>query len=351
MTIIGDNNTILNSTSFNQNKLPNYSVGFWIYLIMFILSICCSIFIFLQFIFKRTLRININNHVILAVLICSFLQVISELPLVLVYFRTHIALIPSDTFCAIWCYVDYVFNVIILLLICHASIERYLLVFHHLFIYRHLILLHYLPIIFSIIYPCLFYFGFIFFYPCISQYDYTKITCQGPCYLFERIPGSIDLLINLTLPLFISILSNIFLLGRVVHQKHRMKQQRKWKKNRRLVIQLISIVIVHNLIWLPIIICLLIELFSPKVDQVLIDLSVNLFTYSIYIAIMICPFVSLLGLHDIGRQFFSQTSISNKILNIIRPRTRTRVIHVSPISLTPLPQTKYIPKLNNKFEK
>ncbi|CAF3458080.1 unnamed protein product [Rotaria sp. Silwood2] len=346
-----DNKTILNSTLFNKNKYPNYSIAFWMYLIMFILSIGCSLFIFLQFIFKRALRINVNNHVVLVVLICSFLQVISELPLVLVYFRTNVALIPSDTFCALWCYVDYAFNVVILMLMCHASIERYLLVFHHVFIYHHLIIFHYLPIIFSIIYPFLFYFGFIFFYPCVSQYDYTKITCQGPCYLFERIPGSIDLLINITLPLCISILSNIFLLCRVFHQKHRMKQQQKWKKNRHLVIQLISIVIVHNLVWLPIIICLLIELFSSVVDQILIDLSVNLFTYSIYIVIMICPFVSLLGLHDVRQQFIPRSSMSNRILNIIRPRARSPVIHVLPLPLMPLPKTEHVSKLNNKVEK
>ncbi|CAF1517796.1 unnamed protein product [Rotaria sordida] len=266
-------------------------------------------------------------------------MVVSELPLVLVYFRTNIALIPSDTFCALWCYIDYVFNVVILMLICHASIERYLLVFHHIFIYRHLILLHYLPMIFCIIYPCLFYLGFIYFYPCVNKYNYRRITCQGPCYLFERIPGSIDLLINLTLPLFISILSNIFLFCRVFYQKHRMKQQRKWKKNRLLVIQVISIVIIHNLIWLPIIICLLIELFSSVVQQILIDLSVNLFTYSIYIVIMICPFISLLGLPDIRQQFIPRILMLDTILNIIRPRTRTAVIHISVLPLMPLPQT------------
>ena len=112
-------------------------------------------------------------------------------------------------------------------------------------------------------------------------------------------PGSIDLLINLTIPLSICVLVNLFLLFRVLHQKHRMKQQQKWKKNRHLVIQLMSIVFIHNLVWLPIIISLLNTLFSPEVQQISIDLSVNLFTYSIYIVIMICPFISLLGLSDI----------------------------------------------------
>ena len=294
-----DINTISNSTLFDQNISLKSSITFSIYLILFIPSVICSLFIISQFIFKRILITKIYNHIILAVVISSFIQVICELPIVLAFFRNNVVLFQSDAFCTFWCYVDYVFNVVILMLICYGSIERYLLVFHNQFISRHLILLHYLPILFCIVYPFIFYGGFIFFYPCVNQYDYTKITCQGPCYLFERTPGSIDLLINLTIPLSICVLVNFFLLFRVLNQKHRMKQQQKWKKNRHLVIQLMSIVFIHNLVWLPIIICLLNTLFSPEVQQTFIDLSVNLFTYSIYIVIMICPFVSLLGLSDI----------------------------------------------------
>ncbi|UJR12637.1 hypothetical protein I4U23_016812 [Adineta vaga] len=288
-----------NETLFNQNtSVVDRSIAFWIYLIIFILS------------------------------------VISEVPLVLVNFRTNYVLIQSDTFCTIWCYIDYVFNVIILMLICYGSIERYLLVFHNHFLLRHLILFHYLPILICIIYPFLFYFGFIFFYPCVNQYDYTKITCQGPCYLFERIPGSIDLLINLTLPLSLCILTNIILFCRVIHQKHRMKQQQKWKKNRHLVMQLMSVIIIHNLVWIPIIICLLITLFAPVVEQILIDLSVNLFTYSIYIVIMVCPFTSLLGLSGLGESLIPRFLVLNRGQNTVQPAvhlplmTISRVLHI-----------------------
>jgi len=133
------------------------------------------------------------------------------------------------------------------------------------------------------VYPFLYYGGFIFLYPCINQYDYTKIVCQGPCYLFERISGSIDLVVNFTVPLAICILANVSLISRVLYQKYRMKQQHKWRKNRHLVIQLMSIVFIHNLIWLPTIIGLLVTLFSLEFQQVFLDLSLNMLTYSIYI--------------------------------------------------------------------
>lgn len=244
---------------------------------------------------------------------------ISELPLVLYFFRHNVVWVPSDIFCTLWCYIDYVLNVVILMLICYASIQRYLFVFHHNLVSKHLFWLHYFPLSFCVIYPSLFYFVFIFFYPCPHIYDFTMITCQGPCYLFERIPGSIDLIINLTVPLFLCVFTNLVLVSRVLHQKHRMKQQNKWKKNRSLLLQLLCIVIVHNVIWLPTIIANLINLFSPVPQQFFIDLSINLFTYSIYIVIMICPFISLFSLVDVRQQLFPNFCFFNRPANSIQP--------------------------------
>jgi hypothetical protein len=133
------------------------------------------------------------------------------------------------------------------------------------------------------------------------------------------IPGAFDLLTNLTLPLSICILADLTLICRVLYQKHRMKQQNKWKKNRQLVIQLMSLVIVHNLIWFPVIICLLIVLFAPVVEQMLIDLSVNLFTYSVYVAVMICPFTSLLGLPSLKHQLTARCLMVHRMQKTIRP--------------------------------
>jgi len=87
--------------------------------------------------------------------------------------------------------------------------------------------------------------------------------CGGPCYLFEPWLSALDAILDLALPLAICTIFNIVLLLRVLRQKHRMKQQQMWKKNRRLIIQLLSIVILHNIVWFPVIISLLIILFSP----------------------------------------------------------------------------------------
>ena len=49
--------------------------AFWIYLVMFVLSVSCTIFILYQFTCKPAVRNKINNQIILVVVICSFLQV------------------------------------------------------------------------------------------------------------------------------------------------------------------------------------------------------------------------------------------------------------------------------------
>ena len=157
-----DINTNSNSTSFDEKMSLKSSITFSIYLILFIPSVICSLFIISQFIFKRILITKVHNHIILAVVISSFLQVVCELPIVLAFFRNNIVLFQSDAFCTFWCYIDYVFNVVILMLICYGSIERYLLVFHNQFIKRHLTLLHYLPILFCIVYPFIFYVDLFF---------------------------------------------------------------------------------------------------------------------------------------------------------------------------------------------
>jgi hypothetical protein len=176
----------------------------------------------------------------------------------------------------------------ILMLTAHTAIERYLLVFQHIFFHQHLIILHYIPMIFCCIYPILLYIYFIFFYPCTNQFNYTMITCGGPCYYYQ--PA-------------ISTLASFTLLTRVIRQKHHMQQRRMWKKNWRLVIQLLYIVILHNIVWLPMVICSSIMFFSTVSQSILINLTIDILPNGIYIVILLCPFISLLSLPELWPQF------------------------------------------------
>ncbi len=89
------------------------------------------------------------------------------------------------------------------------------------------------------------------------------------------------------------------------------------KKNRRLIIQLLSIVILHNIVWFPVIISLLIILFSPVSLPILIDLTINMFPYGYYMVVMLCPFVLIIGLPELWPRFFN---------NAIRPTANNGIV-------------------------
>ncbi len=310
-----NSNDTLSDVQTDNNRL----IIFWTYLSVFMVSIICSCFIFIQFIRKRMLKHHIPYHVIFLILVFSFLQVTMEHPILFSYLYNGILLIQSDNFCKFWSCLEFFFNGTILMLMCYGSIERYLFIFHRNLVHQHLILLHYLPITFFVLYPLILYIGLICFYPCVNQFDYTMITCGGPCYLYEPILSAIDTILDLALPLGVCTIANILLLVRILRQKHRMRQQHMWKKNRRLAIQLLSIVILHNIVWFPVIICLLIIQFSPVSLPIVIDITINRFPFGYYMVVMLCPFVLLIGLPELWPHFFN---------NAIRPTANNLIVPI-----------------------
>jgi hypothetical protein len=188
------------------------------------------------------------------------------------------------------------------MLMSYTAIERYLLIFHRIFFLQHLIVLHYIPVIFCIAYPIILYTYLIFFYPCINQFDFTLTTCGGPCYAFETTISILDEFIDLVLPVVVSTLASLALLIGVLRQKLQMQQQHMWKKNRRLVIQVLYIIILHNVAWIPIVTFLLIMLFTVP-QPFLLNLAYDILPVGVYIVALACPFASLMGLPELWPQF------------------------------------------------
>lgn len=290
-----------NSTA--DSRVLTHTLPFGIFTALIIPSVPCYIFIFVQYIRKDIFRQNIRSHTLLLVLICSALQVMTEMPTILTYLFNGVSPNESKSFCRFWAFQDYSFNVMILMLMALLAVERYLLVFHHLFLNRHLILLHYGPMAFCVVYPILLYAYFVFLYPCDPQFDYTMMTCGGPCYFYEPAVSTFDQFVNLVFPVFVSSTASLFLLVRVIRQKQHMQQHQIWRKNRRVVLQLLYIVILHNLVWLPMVTCSTIMLFSPTAQPVLVELSINILPYGIYVVILLCPFVSLMSLPELWPNF------------------------------------------------
>jgi hypothetical protein len=255
-----------------------------------------------------------------------------ELPIVLSYLHNNIVSLQLDSFCKFWICEDYSFNVMILMLTAYTAIERYFLVFHHLFFHQHLIILHYIPIGFCCIYPIIIYIYLIFFYPCTNQFDFTIITCGGPCYYYEPAISTFDQFINLVLPVGINTLASTILLSRVIRKKQRIQQHEMWRKNRRLVIQLLYAVILHNIVWLPMVICSTIMFFSTVSQSIIISLAIDILPMGVYVVILLCPFVSLISLPEVWPKIDPRIFSLTTKHNTLRPTQQLPIIHTNTIT-------------------
>lgn len=155
------------------------------------------------------------------------------------------------------------------------------------------------------------------------------VTCGGPCYFFDPTIGTFDQCINLVLPAAVSTFASTALLYRVIRQKQRMQQHRMWRKNRRLVLQLLYIVILHNIVWLPMVICSSIMFFSTISQSILVDLSINILPNGIYIVILLCPFISLNSLPELRPYFRRHISPLTVARNSFRRTVQLPMVNIN----------------------
>lgn len=225
----------------------------------------------------------------------------------------------TDSFCQFWSDLDYVFTVSSLFLMAFGSVERYLLIFHHHLILRHRWLQHYLPIVLCIAYPFLLYTGLIYVYPCVNEFDYKLLTCGGPCYFHEAALSTFDEFANVVFPVVTGTIANALLIVRVISGKRRMKQQHIWRKNLRLMVQLLSVVILHNVVWIPLVCSTLLMLYSPVGQGLLVALSVNILPYGIYVVVLLSPFMTLLGLVELWPSWLTRNQPRFGTTNTVNP--------------------------------
>ncbi|CAF1188278.1 unnamed protein product [Rotaria sp. Silwood1] len=301
----------------NLDTSQSHSAIFIILLTLTILSIICSLVIFYHFIRLRELRRNVHNHVILILLIISFIQVTGELPLTLIFLRTGSAAILSYKFCEFWIIFNYVCFTSECWTMAIASIERYWLVFHRKFFDKYILVFHYIPIIMCILYPLVLYIYLITQYTCKNNFNFTFWTCGGACYLYEPILGTFDWIVNSCFDVVLSIIATCIIIIRVLFQNRRTGAQRTvWQRRRRIVMQLVALSTLYMIVWAPCVICFVITLFTP-VPFLSAFYSAYLSYYQ-YISCLLCPFACLLGSSDI-REAFKLNRFVQPSVNIVQP--------------------------------
>ncbi len=299
-----DSNVSLNTTTISLN--PQYTtsfsanhIKFVVLLVLQCLSIPCFLWIFYQFGRQHQLRQSLHNHVILLLLIVSFLFVTIALPLTQAYMYTSYVYPATDAFCSFWNWFHYSLNITNLFLMAFASIERNWLIFHPQLVRtaRGKFLFHYCPLVFCLLYPLSIYFGLIFIYKCESYYDFTQLLCTWPCYFYSANWSNFDLFFNNCAPLFAIPIFCIVIYLRVLIQKRSMKQQVfKWNRDKKMILQLWAISSLYLGMWMPLQLTVLIGLYWDPTFllQAQID-YIYLFPYLVH---LIYPFIVLVTYHN-----------------------------------------------------
>jgi hypothetical protein len=251
-----DNHSLNSSTSsVTYSSLPvSWTKQFWIILFSNILSIICCLFVLFHLLSDRILRRAVHNHVIIVILFLTLICELTDIPWLLFYYRWGIVWHSTPTFCLIWKYIDIVVYVATSKLVAWTSIERHILIFHDKWVAtkKKRFFIHYIPLV-SIVAYCLIYYAFticIFqcgepFYYKMLYWGYSSCVYRNPAVLFfEFITGGI--LCSLIIALF-----SIALVIRIVLQKRRVHQPIRWRRHRKMTIQLLFITSLFYFIYLP----------------------------------------------------------------------------------------------------
>lgn len=249
----------IESTLFYSNRIK-----FGLFLSLQIIALLAFLSTFLLYSHRRDLRKSLSFDVLFLLLFVSFLFVTFAMSLSQAYMFTSHVYPSTEVFCSFWNWFHYSLNIINLFLMAFASIERHLLIFRaNIFrSQRGRVLFHYLPILFCLIYPPAFYMGAIFLCPCQNTYDYTQLLCTWPCYFGSQIWANIDIFFNNYAPLLTIPIFCLAIYVRVLCQRRAMQLQAiKWRRDKKLILQLLAISSLYLAMWMPIQITGLINLY------------------------------------------------------------------------------------------
>lgn len=260
------------------------------------------LFALYEFLFTRSLREALNNHVIVVLLLIDLFIETITFPLMITYYGLSGNLHASPPYSQLWSYTILGFFPTQTIVFAWCTIERHILVFHnHWFTNkRNRIFLHYIPLIIVPLY-CFIYFAVSLsnIYPICAYLNIqsTVLGIYAPCFAFIVTHFKVDLILHQIMPILIIIISTFALFYRFLRQKARARQPVELKKQRKLIVQAVSIFIIFGIFQFPWIIvkfCGLFGLSFPIVE--------NYMTFLQCYVIFLFPFVCLGTIPDIGKK-------------------------------------------------
>ncbi|CAF2564680.1 unnamed protein product [Rotaria sp. Silwood2] len=294
------------NNSFDSNDNDQLTIGeseisiprpirFWLLLLFDIPSIICSLFLLFYLFINKNLRCQLVNHAMIVLLIIGLIIQSVSIPFHLSFL--HIGIVqPSIPFiCILWWFIDLGLYNGFTIIIAWSSIHRYLFIFHDRIFFQRKkrFLFHYLPLIILLLYILIFYTIVIIFPPCMHTFDYTLPVCNDyPCYLDNLFLGIWDSVVNSILPTFILCILSVTIFIRVHYQKRLVGLQRnQWRRERKMVIQLISSSLLYLIPNTPLNLIIFAHLCGLP-DNVAVDVELY-FDFLCYFAILLYPLVCL----------------------------------------------------------
>ncbi|UJR14880.1 hypothetical protein I4U23_001864 [Adineta vaga] len=269
-------------------------------------SILCTLFLFYQFIRLPQLRRQSRNFLVICLLIMNFIQLVVELPPRLYFLYTRIIIFPYPQFCDLWNWCQFTFVSVNLLTIALGSVERYLLIFDQRFVSNHLILLRQIPLLLCILSPIIFYSITIYGVQCETTYIYSNIGCGLPCFFFISTFAVIfKNIVMICAPVILTIVTSALLLIRVYIQRKKMQRQRNfWKENVKMIIQLLPIIILYLVVWIPLSVLFYFSTFGTQTQKLIVRPLINDYFGNLkYFVNLIYPFLVLLGQTELRNKF------------------------------------------------
>ena len=292
-----------NSYESSEISLPR-PIRFWLLLILDVLSIICTLVVLFHLIGQRKLRQSISNHVIIILLVFGLATQLIDVPFYLAFIAHHGLVVPSTpAICLVWWFAALAMYNGGTVLMAWAAFERHIVVFHSGWTLnrRGRLLVHYLPLLTLILYIFVFYIYVFLIFACDNPYEYRLPQCNAsPCYQADPFLGLWDFVGNNILPSLLVALFSGVLIIRVIRQKRRLHQQIQWRKQRRMIIQLVAISALNIVINVPLNLVGLARFCGlPKDYGVAAQLY---FYFSCYFLIFLFPFVCLFSYPEIVRK-------------------------------------------------
>ena len=293
-----DEGTFQDSETF----IPRF-VRFWLLLIFDIPSIYCSIVLLFHLLVNKTLRSQLTNHVSIVLLAIGLIVELVDIPFHLSFL--HLGIVqPSIPFiCLLWWFMDFGLYNGCTIIMAWGSIHRYLLIFYDRFFLnaKKRLIFHYLPLLTLCLYFSIFYIIAIIFPPCANTYNYTLPVCNSyPCYFDDPFLGIWDSVMNNILPTIIIRSFSVTILIRVYYQKRRLRQPHRWRKQRKMIIQLLSYSILYLIPNIPLNMLVFVHLCGLSQN---IGVDVQLcFDFLCYFVVLIFPFVCLGSLSELRKK-------------------------------------------------